>query len=891
MGLSVNVRKLFNGLLSWLIVLKSQSNNKINSILWSDKIMIEEDDCFCLALIIFESYKLSLMKMTASNGETVKPFTPHSIQHCKNVQDITDTFIKKQNKWQLPLHKQQGEFRRVFKEIDEINDDDLNRQVSSDALDASLNSVVKYPKDDASITKWEYLLLYYCAWSHDIGMMQVISKAYYNLKMVEIPSKDEIRKNHDKISQHMFQIYVTNICDALLNNKKAREDILSTNIDINNGLLQSINIGLNESRIKITEYLEAEENSLDFESFFRSVIHIVNLISLYHRRAENIDECPSVRIIHTSHSKITIRTKLLAALFRLSDALNVDRTRFSRSEFERYKSLVDFDTESRFHWIKSFVVSSIDLLDEDHTIKIQIDVPYSEGVDIRKAEWKGRIFNLANFIKDDLGEDVNSVAKILFDNNFPLYLDVNCEFQSIPSLEYEDELINVLNLMNVSSSPNSSQVIQAVATSLGGIIPILENSSKDERDDFIQRYKISLEETLNKRACHVSLRKIVSLLNVVSSNEYTDSPLINSENRGGHITLLKCLRGAIESQLRLVEWSAANNLSTEMTEVIRDCNHIVLYGFSSTVASLLSSATNINRISPKIHILECRTKTKVSKTNQLIYHDAYRYAKYLRENQNYESEINIYPDAYIGGLVKRLTKNSGGDLDREIIFLLGTNGVSLDGDVVHSIGYHTLSDVARAEGLPIYIVADTLKVSDMKEHPSERKGVWLTTDKQTNEWFARNKIKLSNPIEDVVKDENMSSNIVILDECEILNMADEESKCKMDTYKEKFFKGFSRELLTTFVSEKMKKHYDKTLGVKSKIEKNDFFWFSAQGYLLTKSLSNNVFIIAEEDKRKSYANYEEEVGKPNIKDSDLDDLRSMVNQIMNDSLRWLVQNS
>src|SRR5205814_2189827 len=187
-----------------------------------------------------------------------------------------------------------------------------------------------------------------------------------------------------------------------------------------------------------------------------TLANTVNLVGGYHRRSEDIEQAWPLR--HFLNEPIRLR--LMAAVFRLADALHVDRTRFDQIGYELLAQSPQFTDESRVHWIKSLIVSSIRIDEDAHTGHVQADVPVAHelgGSDF--AVNSDRMRGMLDYIVNDLKEDVLSVSRILLDARFPPLLGVTSEIHVIPGMRYEEEVRSALNHIYASSSPNTSRLI------------------------------------------------------------------------------------------------------------------------------------------------------------------------------------------------------------------------------------------------------------------------------------------------------------------------------------------------------------------------------------------------------------------------------------------------
>lgn len=121
------------------------------------------------------------------------------------------------------------------------------------------------------------------------------------------------------------------------------------------------------------DYLTDPANLIQMKTGATAIAFAVILFSKYHRRSENLDSCPVDRDVWGHF----VRLKLLAAIFRLPDALHIDRTRFPEAEFESLRLSPEFTETNRMHWIKSYIINTIRIDPSRYTVTIQADFPES----------------------------------------------------------------------------------------------------------------------------------------------------------------------------------------------------------------------------------------------------------------------------------------------------------------------------------------------------------------------------------------------------------------------------------------------------------------------------------------------------------------------------------
>lgn len=295
-----------------------------------------------LAHLLFQVFRRDVEAI--SNPQTIGAYTPHGVPHILGVEESIRYIIR--------FHGYSGRHLEI--------------------------------KPARPLLPLELLLLRFCAWGHDLGMIQSIAEDYWKNQSDQVRNKvlkDEfLRKHHDKASAEHFCSRLPELFNGVVS------ELCGGRHDEHGRMLKDPE-GCHAEYVDLLALLMPEADRQILNDFLRllrndqsyvrrisaevtTLAYTVNLIARYHRRAELIAQCPEDRVFMGE----TIRVKLLAAIFRLADALNVDRTRFDK-EFDLFRVLPEFTEENRVHWIKSFVVSSIGFDLQHHTVHIQADLP------------------------------------------------------------------------------------------------------------------------------------------------------------------------------------------------------------------------------------------------------------------------------------------------------------------------------------------------------------------------------------------------------------------------------------------------------------------------------------------------------------------------------------
>jgi translation initiation factor 2B subunit (eIF-2B alpha/beta/delta family) len=375
--------------------------------------------------------------------------------------------------------------------------------------------------------------------------------------------------------------------------------------------------------------------------------------------------------------------------------------------------------ESRFHWLKLFAVSDINLNKNKKIIEVQIDIPVFHHHAPEIEEWHKLSASLAETIKSELEDETNEVNKVIvYYEGFPLFWSVSCSIQFIPGYQEErtSDLWEVLNNSDIINSPNAGRVINAVLRMLirigGGANAVGNVSHKDIKDKLQSFNNEVLGGFMAKRPCHVALGNISEIL-----RRELEKGITSEKDRKRVIGKFQ----GIYDRYQKIRFDVAP--SEELRTLINTSNGFLLYGYSSSVASLVSTLRE-DKKGAEIVIAECRSKTRYSFENKPLYSDGAQYAQ-LMKNRGF-SNIRIIPDTEVATV---LDINRRSNESRRYAILLGANGISQsDGSCGHSGGHLNITIVGRHFEVPIIVIADTLKIGELKPKPKLKRGEeWFTT--------------------------------------------------------------------------------------------------------------------------------------------------------------------
>jgi len=626
-------------------------------------------------------------------------------------------------------------------------------------VEASIDYLCTFIDPAKRLSALELALLRFCAWSHDLGMIRTIADKYQAMFSEPASDLETLRKDHDKASAHFLQEAVPEAFKQLhkdLNEQKTKDVIRD---DLLNQLIES-------GHPATAAHLDFFRDKANLERWGNNAVslaHTVALVARYHRRAEPIERAHAVRFFLGE----PVRVRFLAALFRLADALHIDRTRFEQSGYDMLAESPQFSEESRVHWIKSFIISSIRIDEAEHVVHVQADIPAEiEGKKARAGIPSDRLESMLTYIVNDLKDDVVSVSRILLKEGLPSILGVTYDVHEIPAMQYPQDVRTALNHLLAMSSPNTSRLSTIALDVLRWHLDdsAEHNQSVQALQKKIERQISSLAEQLRYRPCHEALWKMHDLLGAVYAASKGPFTMLHQHN-GQWRTLYALLEG-----VHLTFCNQRNKVRDEkdkqaLIEHFADCSDIVVYGFSDQVLLLLKALKNRFDPPPQIHVLECRTKTTYAAAGDLVYLDGQMYARAIAKDVQYPGLVTLEPDAALGRILANV------EPDKHAVVLMGSNAIYPDGTFVHSMGHLTVAAVAKAAArCDVIVLTDSTKIGFHRlEHPTQERhrDTWLTHKKDVIDGLKEAGVQLHNWQEDTVPME-LIDKLLVLDGAQFL---------------------------------------------------------------------------------------------------------------------------
>jgi hypothetical protein len=286
--------------------------------------------------------------------------------------------------------------------------------------------------------------------------------------------------------------------------------------------------------------------------------HALGLLAFFHRKRENIEDCPETFVVGTE----MVRLKLLAAYLRLADALDVDQSRAPSSDYAICLAY-NIPFTSKLHWIKSRLVSGIAALPNEQRIHVNFKKPHEE--DLKKfylnknknnhdyEEYnpemiKRNLDHLQKNVLKDIRKELDSIKTVLIRGEITCYLDVTSEsIGMVIDDQVLPEIIRLADDLDMIVHPSATRLILLLLDTVRHIIdryfsppdkgdrckpddcnsdtcknsPICQMPKlvKKEVKEFITEIQ---EQVLKKRKCHLGLQRIVERLDDATSKNVSD---------------------------------------------------------------------------------------------------------------------------------------------------------------------------------------------------------------------------------------------------------------------------------------------------------------------------------------------------------------------------------
>jgi translation initiation factor 2B subunit (eIF-2B alpha/beta/delta family) len=409
-----------------------------------------------------------------------------------------------------------------------------------------------------------------------------------------------------------------------------------------------------------------------------------------HRKKEDLETCPDQMWIGSQK----VRIRLMSALLRLADALHIDESRAPLQEYSLYR-MTGMPAEAKFHWVKARAVQGIELNLPQGVIKVQIDIP--------EKSTEGEFRPLADFIRQEIESELETVRQTLAKEGCPFLMDVSVDLVQVPGLKRgsnrANEIDELNNLISIDVSPNARRLVTVILQSIKQINPETQGQPTAkhvlETLESLRDYVKDLVPKVVARRCHVAaVRAFVALVLLLKGEKPTfrwhtslslftlldgkfvsrSEPAEAKEQIESNLTYAieqivfpsdeeKCrdilqqinqyfvaelqqLNKAIENLNHVIDENGKSD-----TPILNTDDRILLYGTSASVIDLLETVSKVKNEMKEcleIFVAECRVKSNYATAN-IIFNDGIEYAR--RIAQIGYKKVAIVPDAAIAHLL------------------------------------------------------------------------------------------------------------------------------------------------------------------------------------------------------------------------------------------------
>lgn len=425
-------------------------------------------------------------------------------------------------------------------------------------------------------------------------------------------------------------------------------------------------------------------------------------ICKYHRKTMDLHTMPE-------EEDSDIRVKLLTAYLRLADAIHIDKIETHQLKNYQTYLMLGMDLESKFHWLKAKCVDHVTTNPKKFEIVITVKQPETLTGDEMEP--------LCSEFVEEIKDEIELIKEILCQGRLAIYSNVKAKtvVDSDPNVD-PDELRELIRRIKLWSSPNAGMAIDSVLSDIESI-----NTIKA-----LKTYAEYLTSFLKERPCHVYLHKIRKRL-----AKYLEDTIPDQEK-------IRHIKDDVE-RLKEEREFAKEETTKNARPFLIDGLPILLYGNSDSVFLALKDLPSDLKDNMKIYVCECSTKNQHRFNNRLQYSDGIRYSEKVKNSGFNKNNVIIVPDSSVSFLFKNAKV-------KKVFF--GANGIQKEnGEMGHSLGHLTIADAAKQYNIPVYVIAEFMKIGDFMPDPElQRGGDWLTTDQvYTSKGF-----KTFNPKEDIV---------------------------------------------------------------------------------------------------------------------------------------------
>lgn len=480
----------------------------------------------------------------------------------------------------------------------------------------------------------------------------------------------------------------------------------------------------------------------------------LGLLAYYH--GEDLEDCKSVFPVGNND---VVKLALIAAYLRLADALDISQ---SRAPLLNYAICLAYNIpmSSKLHWIKSRLISGIEISPKDHRITVNFKTPHDEDHQENSSFLqKQNLARLQKLVMNDLRTHIDSNMSVLVRAGISYFLDIDyCTTQMEIDEQVRPELSRLVYNFEMMVHPSATKLMHILLETINDIIEPYKDLDadkgiNDKLSEDLQRFiKEIREEILDNRRCHLGLKRLIDDFDKLFHNKKTcikdlkervDTEIENLDKErdavraaafkylgmvGGDNGSSKVLnytakvRNALEKRNDLQSWTS---LSEYLSSIIQDGNYInvLVYALSELVIKsicgfrdhvikiLLEDSSIREKIRPhkdnieeiastliRVFVCEGQPKTITGKNDRLTYHDGTKYA--IELHRRGFNNIMIVPDLVAGSLLSEISGNNRCFID---YVMLGMNGLEyisaeqpMSAHFLHSSGHLAIAALTRS---------------------------------------------------------------------------------------------------------------------------------------------------------------------------------------------------
>jgi translation initiation factor 2B subunit (eIF-2B alpha/beta/delta family) len=293
----------------------------------------------------------------------------------------------------------------------------------------------------------------------------------------------------------------------------------------------------------------------------------------------------------------------------------------------------------------------------------------------------------------------------------------------------------------MTEKSSASDVMDSIIKSIIYILDV--NDTDRNKHAMIKWYQEHVVgEMIAKKPCHILVRQISNLM----QNEIEKD--LNNLSKNELNASLDKIKSNIEYFKKQRDASLIK-LSKYANSILSDTGTILLFGHSKLVIKALDGLEAELKAKTTIYVCEARNMGHYNSLNELEYCDGAEYASSICDLGKFKKVI-LVPDILVASLMSR-------NLIDKVIF--GANGMDIsDGTFYHSAGHLAIADLAYLYDIPIYVILDSFKFGDLKDHfrkdlerYEERKHQWLSEEKRVLSKLSE--VDFYNPRDDIIHGE------------------------------------------------------------------------------------------------------------------------------------------